>query len=111
MQTAFSHPAPPRRAEPDLHSRRPLPAAPLLEALESACRRRQVSLSELLGGERSSLRRRAERIRAAGTVQLRAAEVLCDVLGVHPRELWGDLYDAQAFAGLSDDYDPWEGVA
>jgi hypothetical protein len=88
-----------------------LPAGPVLEALESYCRRRGISEQMALGGEHSALRRKVERARAAGTVTLQAAEALCDRIGVHPYELWQNAYDAAALEGLPEDFDVWSGVA
>jgi hypothetical protein len=77
---------------------RRLPAAPLLEAVHSAARRRQQPLEELLGtvdGQRSpwllGALRQAE---TSGAVTVLTGEHVCDQLGWHPRMVWGDTYDA-----------------
>jgi len=77
---------------------RGLPAAPLIEMVHSAARRRQQPLEELLGtvdGPRNSwvltALRQAE---TSGTVTVLTGERFCDVLGWHPRMVWGDTYDA-----------------
>lgn len=77
--------------------RRRLPAAPLLEAVHSTARRRQQPLEELLGqvdGQRNAwLLAALRQAEASGKVTVRTGEHLCDVLGWHPRMVWGDLYD------------------
>ena len=77
---------------------RRLPAAPLIEAVHSAARRRQLPLEELLGdGDRSRnpwllvALRQAE---SSGAITVLTGEHVCDVLGWHPRMIWGDTYDA-----------------
>jgi hypothetical protein len=76
---------------------RRLPAAPLIEAVYSSARRRQLPLEELLGEGTGSRNpwllvalRQAE---TSGAVTVLTGEHVCDVLGWHPRMLWGDLYD------------------
>jgi hypothetical protein len=86
-----------------------LDAAPLLAAIERTARDRGISAYALL--DDTAARRRYEDARTRGTVTLVVAEGLCDRLGWHPRELWGDAWDAAALAGRPADYDPWEGVA
>lgn len=86
-----------------------LDAAPLLRAIERAARTRGISAYELLADTGAA--RAYENAEARGTVTLTVAEGLCDRLGWHPRELWGDTYDAAAFLGYSPDFDPWEAIA
>jgi hypothetical protein len=76
---------------------RRLPAAPLLEAVHSAARRRQEPLEELLGAVEGSRNpwllvalRQAE---TSGAVTVLTGEHVCDLLGWHPRMVWGDTYD------------------
>ena len=78
--------------------RRRLPAAPLIEMVHSAARRRREALEELLGPVDGPDRpwlvaalRQAER---TGAVTVLMGEQFCDVLGWHPRMVWGDTYDA-----------------
>jgi hypothetical protein len=78
--------------------RRRLPAAPLIEMVHSAARRRREALEELLGPVDGPDRpwlvaalRQAER---TGAVTVLMGEHFCDVLGWHPRMVWGDTYDA-----------------
>jgi hypothetical protein len=73
---------------------RRLPAAPLIEAVHSAARRRQQPLEELLGDGDGSRNpwllvalRQAE---TSGTVTVLTGEHVCDVFGWHPRMIWGD---------------------
>jgi len=77
--------------------RRRLPAAPLIEMVHSAARRRREALEELLGPVDGPDRpwlvaalRQAER---TGAVTVLMGEQFCDVLGWHPRMVWGDTYD------------------
>jgi hypothetical protein len=79
------------RCHPD---RQHLPAAPLLEVVRSYASRRQLGLVALFG---EAGRRSLERGRQSGAMTLVAVESLCDHLGVHPRELYGDAYDRAAF--------------
>jgi hypothetical protein len=78
---------------------RRLPAAPLLEVVHSYARRRQQPVEELLGqvhldGQRDTwLLTALQRAATSGQVTVRTGEHLCDVLGWHPRMVWGDLYD------------------
>jgi hypothetical protein len=78
--------------------RRRLPAAPLIDMVHSAARRRREALEELLGPVDGPDRpwlvaalRQAER---TGAVTVLMGEHFCDVLGWHPRMVWGDTYDA-----------------
>jgi hypothetical protein len=78
---------------------RRLPAAPLLEAVHSTARRRQQPVEELLSQVQVDGRRdpwllaALQRAETTGQVTVRTAEHLCDVLGWHPRMVWGDTYD------------------
>jgi hypothetical protein len=74
--------------------RRPLPAGPLLEAINTHAARRRQPLEELLDAALQDRLRDAAR---TGTVTVGTAERCCDALGWHPRMLWGHLYD-QAIA-------------
>ena len=79
------------RCHPD---RQHLPAAPLLTAVSSYASRRQLGLVALFG---EAGRRSLERGRQSGAMTLAAIEQFCDQLGLHPRELYGDVYDRAAF--------------
>jgi hypothetical protein len=93
-------------------SRQHLPAAPLLEAIEVRRRRLEARLLPLFDEDATDQQRRAyERACQRGWVRLEAAELLCDAFGWHPYQIWGDAYDAAAFAGKPADFDPWQGVA
>jgi hypothetical protein len=77
---------------------RRLPAAPLLAAIAGLAERRYLPLEELLheGGEDGGAwaLRTVRDAGAAGEVTVQAGERLCDqVLGWHPRMVWGDTYD------------------
>jgi hypothetical protein len=77
---------------------RRLPAAPLLAAIGQLADRRHLPLEELLGegGEDGGAwaLRTVRGARAAGELTVQAGERLCDqVLGWHPRMVWGGLYD------------------
>ena len=72
-----------------------LPAGPLLAAIERAVRGREITLVGLLG---RSGQRAYDRARRAGTLSLRQAEDLCDALGCHPFELYGQEYQRLALA-------------
>ncbi len=74
--------------------RRRLPAAPLLEAVDTYAERRQRPVEELLDDTLLRVLRDAER---SGTVTVGSGERCCDALGWHPRMVWGDAYD-QAIA-------------
>jgi hypothetical protein len=106
--------------------RRPakLSADPLVRVIEARLRRFVEGMTPLtdLGaargeamqavfGEDEGLKRAFYRARRRGWVLLEVAERFCDAFGWHPREIWGDAYDAAAFAGLPADFDAWEGVA
>jgi hypothetical protein len=63
----------------------------VLHAIQRRARMRRQSLRQLLGPELFSLYGNAQ---AAGTVSLLTLERLCDeVLGWHPRMLYGQAYD------------------
>ncbi len=71
--------------------RRPLPAAPLVEAVRGYARRRQQPLEALM---RPWLLQAVEQAERAGEVTVLTGERVCDeVLGWHPRMVWGELYD------------------
>jgi hypothetical protein len=74
-----------------------LPAAPLLVAVEQAARGRGVSPGALLGNTGYHAYARA---RQRGTVTLRQAEGLCDLLGCHPYELYGAAYQRLALSSI-----------
>jgi hypothetical protein len=68
-----------------------LPAAPLLQAVQQCARRRRQSLRELLGPELFGAYGNAH---ASGSISLITLERFCDeVLGWHPRMLYGEAYD------------------
>jgi hypothetical protein len=77
---------------------RRLPAAPLIEMVHSAARRRQEPLEELLGGvdgpRNPWLLAALRQAEISGAVTVLTGEHVCDVLGWHPRMVWGDTYDA-----------------
>ncbi len=92
-----SRPAPRSRRTPargaDNHR---LPAAPLLAAVRRHAHLRHLSLRELLGDELFAAYGNAHQ---AGTIRLVVLERFCDeVLGWHPRMLYGDAYDHAAIA-------------
>lgn len=102
----------------------PLDAVLLVEAVEARVRRVTEGLMPLTDrraahaeavrqvfGEDAALLKAYQRGRARGCVTLEAAELLCDAFGWHPYQIWGDAYDAAAFAGKPADFNPWEGVA
>jgi hypothetical protein len=73
-----------------------LPAAPLLQAVQQRARRRRQSLRELLGPELFGAYGNAH---TSGTISLVTLERFCDeVLGWHPRMLYGDAYDQASIA-------------
>jgi hypothetical protein len=78
--------------------RRRLPAAPLIEMVHSAARRRREALEELLdpvdGPDRPWLVAALRQAERTGAVTVLMGEHFCDVLGWHPRMVWGDTYDA-----------------
>jgi hypothetical protein len=94
-----------QRSRPTARSRRApaqgadnhrLPAGPLLVAVRPYAQRRHLSLRELLGPELFGAFGNALQ---AGTVRLIVLERFCDeVLGWHPRMLYGDAYDHAAHA-------------
>jgi hypothetical protein len=77
--------------------RRPLPAAPLIQMVHSAARRRREALEELLGPvdgpDRPWLVAALRQAEQTGTVTVLMGEHFCDILGWHPRMVWGDTYD------------------
>jgi hypothetical protein len=71
--------------------RRVLPAAPLVDAARRYARRRQQPLHALMD---LSLRRALEQAERHGQLTVLTGERICDeVLGWHPRMVWGELYD------------------
>jgi hypothetical protein len=86
-----------------------LDAAPLLATIEWAAEARGISVCELLGD--ASAANAFEKAKTQGTVTLIVAERLCERFRWHPRQLWGDAYDAAAFVGYSADFDPWGAIA
>jgi hypothetical protein len=71
-----------------------LPSAPLLATVRRYAKRRRLPLRDLLGPELFALYGNAHQ---AGTVSLIVLERFCDeVLGWHPRMLYGDAYDHAA---------------
>ena len=85
-----------REASPTMGAdRNRLPSGPLLEAIRRLAHLRHESLRELLGSELFVAYCNAH---ASGTVSLVTLERFCDeVLGWHPRMLYGDAYDQAAF--------------
>jgi hypothetical protein len=72
-----------------------LPSDPVLGAIRRMARRRRQSLRDLLGPDLSIAYCNAH---AAGTINLIMLERFCDeILGWHPRMLYGDAYDEAAF--------------
>jgi hypothetical protein len=72
--------------------RRLLPAAPLVEVVLGYAQRRQQPLDVLMRPWLLQALKRGER---HGQVTVLTGERICDeVLGWHPRMVWGDLYDA-----------------
>ena len=71
-----------------------LPSGPVLRAARRLARRRRESLRHLLGPDLFIAYCNA---RVAGTIDLITLERFCDeVLGWHPRMLYGDAYDEAA---------------
>jgi hypothetical protein len=71
--------------------RRALPAAPLVDAVRGYARRRQQPLDALM---RPWLLRAIQQAEHTGEVTVLTGERVCDeVLGWHPRMVWGDAYD------------------
>jgi hypothetical protein len=84
-----------RRRPTGSADRNRLPSGPLLEAIRRFARLRRESLREFLGPELFVAYNNAH---ADGTVNLVTLERFCDeVLGWHPRMLYGDAYDEAAF--------------
>jgi hypothetical protein len=84
----------PRRAPARGADNHRLPAAPLLAAVRRHAHLRHLSLRELLGPELFGIYGNAHQ---AGTIRLIVLERFCDeVLGWHPRMLYGDAYDHAA---------------
>jgi hypothetical protein len=70
---------------------RRLPAAPLLDAVRGYARRRQRPLDALM---RPWLLQALQQAARVGEVTVLTGERVCDeVLGWHPRMVWGELYD------------------
>jgi hypothetical protein len=74
-----------------------LPAGPLLAAVDRAAHGRGRSPRRLLGEAGHAAYRR---VRRAGTASLRQVEDLCDRLGCHPFELYGQAYQRLALAAV-----------
>jgi hypothetical protein len=71
--------------------RRRLPAAPLVDAVRGYARRRQQPLHTLM---RPRLLQALQHAARAGRVTVLTGERICDeVLGWHPRMVWGEQYD------------------
>jgi hypothetical protein len=71
--------------------RRRLPAAPLVDAVHGYARRRQQPLDTLM---RPWLLQALQQAARAGEVTVLTGERVCDeVLGWHPRMVWGEQYD------------------
>jgi hypothetical protein len=85
------HLGPRRSPAPDAADHHRLAAAPLLRAIQQRARLRRQSLRELLGPELFGAYGNAH---TTGTVSLVTLERFCDeVLGWHPRMLYGEAYD------------------
>jgi hypothetical protein len=70
---------------------RRLPAAPLVDAVRGYARRRQRPLDALM---RPRLLQALQQAARAGQVTVLTGERVCDeVLGWHPRMVWGEQYD------------------
>jgi hypothetical protein len=80
-----------------------LPAEPLLHAVGSYATRRQLSLELLFD---RTAQRALYRGRQSGELTLNAIEKLCEHLGLHPRELYGDAYDRAAFTYVARRSEP-----
>jgi hypothetical protein len=80
-----------------------LPAGPLVAAVTEAGRRRQRGLRQVLGSAGHAAYRR---VRRTGTASLRQVEDLCDRLGCHPYELYGQAYQRLALAGVPGPFTP-----
>jgi hypothetical protein len=71
--------------------RRRLPATPLVEAVRGYAHRRQQPLDALM---RPRLLQALQQAARAGEVTVLTGERVCDeVLGWHPRMVWGEQYD------------------
>jgi hypothetical protein len=71
--------------------RRRLPAGPLVEAVRGYARRRQRPLDALM---RPRLLQALQQAARAGQITVLTGERVCDeVLGWHPRMVWGEQYD------------------
>ena len=71
---------------------RRLPAAPLVDAVRGYARRRQRPLDALM---RPRLLQALQQAARVGQVTVLTGERVCEeVLGWHPRMVWGELYDA-----------------
>jgi hypothetical protein len=89
-QPGDEHQRPARGAD-----RNRLPSGPVLEAVRRLARLRRQSLRQLLGPDLFVAYCNA---RVAGTINLVTLERFCDeVLGSHPRMLYGEAYDEAAF--------------
>jgi hypothetical protein len=85
----------PRRGHDQGHQQpvdwRRLPAAPLVDAVRSYARRRQRPMDALM---RPRLLQALQHAARAGEVTVLTGEQVCDeVLGWHPRMVWGEQYD------------------
>ena len=79
------------QGQPQLIDRRRLPAAPLVEAVRGYARRRQRPLDALM---RPRLLQALQQAARVGQVTVLTGERVCDeVLGWHPRMVWGEQYD------------------
>jgi hypothetical protein len=75
----------------------------MLDVISSYATRRRLGLVALFG---EAGRRSLERARQSGELTLVAIEDFCDQLGLHPRELYGDVYDRAAFTYLARRREP-----
>ena len=83
---------------------RRLPAAPLVEAVRGYARRRQQPLDALM---RPRLLQALQQAARTGQVTVLTGERVCDeVLGWHPRMVWGEQYDQVVY-----DLTPHRGAA
>jgi hypothetical protein len=80
-----------------------LPAGPLLAAVDRAAHGRGRNPRRLLGEAGHAAYRR---VRRAGTASLRQVEDLCDRLGCHPFELYGQAYQRLALAAVPEPLTP-----
>jgi len=84
----------PAATPPQGADRNRLPARPVLAEVVRLAHHRRLSLRELLGPELFGAYGNAQ---VAGTMSLVTLERFCDeVLGWHPRTLYGDAYDQAA---------------